>query len=65
VDLKADRPAGTLRVHAAYAEPDAPPETAAALCEELEQMCQWLQLDRMEITQAGNLGPALVAIAAR
>ncbi|MCG8270794.1 winged helix-turn-helix domain-containing protein [Aquamicrobium sp. NLF2-7] len=65
VDLKADRPAGILRVHAAYAEPDAPPETAAALCEELGQMRQWLQLDRMEITPAGSLGPALAAIAAR
>lgn len=65
VDLKADRPAGILRVHAAYAEPDAPPETAAALCEELDQMRQWLQLDRMEITPAGSLGPALAAIAAR
>ena len=31
VDLKADRPAGRLVVKAAYAEPDAPPETAAEL----------------------------------
>ena len=31
VDLKADRQAGRLLVHAAHAEPDAPPETAAAL----------------------------------
>ena len=31
VDLKADRAAGVLRVQAAHAEPDAPPETAAEL----------------------------------
>ena len=35
VDLKADRPAGVLRVLAAYAEPGAPPETAAELFDEL------------------------------
>src|SRR3954447_10986198 len=36
VDLKADRKAGALRVQAAHAEPDAPPETAAELRAELE-----------------------------
>ena len=36
VDLKADRPAGVLRVHAAYAEPGAPTETAAELFDELK-----------------------------
>ncbi|RVD62221.1 crosslink repair DNA glycosylase YcaQ family protein, partial [Mesorhizobium sp. M7A.F.Ca.ET.027.03.2.1] len=63
VDLKADRPASILRVHAAYAEPGAPPETAAELFEELKQMQGWLGLDRMEVTPAGDLGPALADIA--
>ncbi len=44
VDLKADRQAGVLRVQAAHAEPDAPPETAAALRAELELMAGWLGL---------------------
>jgi uncharacterized protein YcaQ len=59
VDLRADRPAGVLRMIAAYAEPFAPPDTAAALLDELRLMQGWLGLDRMEITPAGDLGPAL------
>ena len=49
VDLKADRPAGVLRVLAAYAEPGAPPETAAELLDELRLMQAWLGLERIEI----------------
>ncbi|WP_394892729.1 winged helix-turn-helix domain-containing protein [Mesorhizobium sp. AaZ16] len=64
VDLKADRPAGILRVLAAYAEPGAPPHTAAELLEELKTMQGWLGLDRIEVTSAGDLGPALADIAA-
>ena len=64
VDLRADRPASVLRVHAAYAEAGAPPETAAQLLEELKQMQGWLGLERIEITPAGDLGPALAGIAA-
>lgn len=64
VDLKADRPAGVLRVHAAYAEPHAAPQTAAALHEELKRMQGWLGLERLEVTPAGDLGPALADIAA-
>lgn len=63
VDLKADRPAGVMRVHAAYAEAAAPPETAAALLDELKQMQGWLGLERIEVTPAGDLGPALAGIA--
>ncbi|MEJ6784444.1 winged helix-turn-helix domain-containing protein [Aminobacter sp. Piv2-1] len=62
VDLKADRPARVLRVQAAYSEPCAPPETAAELHEELKQMRDWLGLERIEVTPAGDLGPALAAI---
>lgn len=43
-DLKADRTAGILRVHAVHWEPEAPPEAKAALADELEQMAAWLGL---------------------
>lgn len=65
VDLKADRPAGILRVHAAYAEPCAPPDTASELHDELKQMRDWLGLGRIEVTPAGDLGPALSDIVGR
>jgi uncharacterized protein YcaQ len=61
VDLRADRPNGVFRVIAAYAEPDAPPETAEHLMAELELMRQWLGLEQMEITPKGDLGPALAS----
>ncbi|MER8484180.1 winged helix-turn-helix domain-containing protein [Mesorhizobium sp. M1322] len=64
IDLKADRPASVLRVHAAYAEPGAPPQTAAELFEELKLMQGWLGLERIEVTPAGDLGSALANIAA-
>ncbi|MBW8908114.1 MAG: YcaQ family DNA glycosylase [Mesorhizobium sp.] len=64
VDLKADRPAGVLRVHAAYAEPEAPPETAAQLFEELKQMQAWLGLEHIEVTPAGDLGQPLADLSA-
>ncbi|WP_192245421.1 winged helix-turn-helix domain-containing protein [Mesorhizobium silamurunense] len=62
VDLRADRPASVLRVHAAYAEAGAPAETAAQLVEELKQMQAWLGLESIEVTPAGDLGPALADI---
>ncbi|MET3523432.1 winged helix-turn-helix domain-containing protein [Mesorhizobium abyssinicae] len=64
VDLRADRPAGVLRVHAAYAEADTPPETAAELFEELKRMQGWLGLESIEVTPAGDLGPALAGLSA-
>jgi uncharacterized protein len=64
IDLRADRPAGVLRVHAAYAEPGAPLQTAAELFEELKLMQGWLGLERIEVTPAGDLGSALADIAA-
>jgi uncharacterized protein YcaQ len=45
VDLKADRQAGVLLVHATHLEPGAPPETPEALREELELLAGWLGLD--------------------
>jgi len=63
VDLRADRPNSIFRVHAAYAEPGAPPETASRLLQELRLMQGWLGLDAMEITPAGDLGPLLAEVA--
>jgi uncharacterized protein len=59
VDLKADRPAGELRVRGAHAEPDAPPATAAALTEELRAMAGWLGLERVKVERRGDLAKAL------
>jgi uncharacterized protein YcaQ len=44
-DLKADRPAGVLRVPAVHLEPGAPPETLEALRDELALLAGWLGLD--------------------
>jgi uncharacterized protein YcaQ len=61
VDLKADRRAGTLRAHAAYAEPGAPPETAAELAAELRSLADWLGLDDVTVGSRGDLSGALRA----
>lgn len=61
-DVRADRPAGVLRLLAAYAEPSAPPETAEELLAELRLMRDWLGLERLEVVPAGDLGPALARI---
>jgi hypothetical protein len=60
VDMKADRAAGVLRVHAAHAEPAvaAPPparEVAAELAEELREMAAWLGLERVQVDDRGDL----------
>jgi uncharacterized protein YcaQ len=59
VDLKADRRAGVLRVHAAYAEPDAPPETAVELAAELWSLAGWLGLADVALADRGDLSGAL------
>jgi uncharacterized protein YcaQ len=59
VDLKADRRAGALRVHAAYAEPGAPEESAAELAAELVSLAGWLGLDDVTVGNRGDLSAAL------
>lgn len=51
VDLKADRQASRLLVHAVHHEPDAPAETEEALGEELATLAQWLGLSAVSVGQ--------------
>ncbi len=44
LDLKADRQAGRLLVHAVHLEPHAPSDAMDAISEELQAMADWLQL---------------------
>ena len=60
VDLKADRQAGVLRVQAAYAEPGVEAgAVAAALAAELRTMADWMELEHVAVTGAGDLAPQL------
>ncbi len=59
VDLKADRRDGTLRVLGAYAEPEAPAETAEELAAELAELAGWLGLDGIDVRPRGDLAEAL------
>ena len=60
VDLKADRANGALLVQSAWTEPGVNERAvAAALMEELSLMATWLELDRIDVTGRGDLGPEL------
>ena len=59
VDLKADRRSGVLRVHAAFAEPEAPAETAAELAQELGALAGWRGLSDVAVAPRGDLADAL------
>ncbi len=64
VDLKADRANRALLVQSAWAEPGVNErELAAELMEELHLMASWLELDRIEVTGRGQLGPSLQHLA--
>ncbi|HYF73809.1 MAG TPA: crosslink repair DNA glycosylase YcaQ family protein [Nocardioides sp.] len=67
-DLKADRAhaggAGRLVVKAAYAEPDAPPDTAEELAAELAAMAGWLGLADITVEPRGDLAAPLAAAVA-
>ena len=69
VDLKAERRESALVVRAAHAEPgvrtNAVAEVAGELAEELRLMAAWLELDRVDVTGSGDLGPALRRSSAR
>ncbi|MFJ6418241.1 winged helix-turn-helix domain-containing protein [Paeniglutamicibacter sp. NPDC091659] len=59
VDVKADRSQKSLLVRGAYAEPDAPPETADELAKELHLLAEWLGLEDIDVSPRGNLAAAL------
>jgi uncharacterized protein YcaQ len=58
--MKADRQNATLRINAAWHEDDvAPGPVAEAISPTLEQMAGWLGLERVEVSDRGNLAKAL------
>ncbi len=60
VDLKADRARGSLLVQSAWTEPATnEAEVADELLAELRTMASWLELERIEVTGRGDLGPRL------
>jgi len=64
VDLKADRANGSLLVQSAWTEPGVDEaEVAAELLAELRSMASWLELDRIDVTGRGDLGPRLAGLA--
>ena len=58
VDLKADRQGGVLRVQAAHAEPDAPPETAGRAAGGARVDGGLARARRVEVVPRGDLAPA-------
>ena len=64
VDLKNDRQAGVLRVQAAWAEADAPEDTAERLAPVLRATALWQGLGAIEVAPRGTLAPALAALLA-
>jgi hypothetical protein len=60
LDMKADRQAGVLRVHGAFAEPGVPrDEIAHDVATELRSMAGWLGLHEVEVAHRGDLAPML------
>jgi uncharacterized protein YcaQ len=64
VDLKADRANGALFVQSAWTEPGVnESEVAVELMEELRLMASWLELDRIQVADRGDLFPKLQRLA--
>jgi uncharacterized protein YcaQ len=62
VDMKADRTAGRLLVHAAHAEDGVDhAHVATALADELALLARWLELAEVAVTPDGDLGPELLS----
>jgi uncharacterized protein len=60
VDLKSDRKQGRLVVPAAYGEPGSNPrQVASELGAELRRLAGWLELEQIQVSPAGDLGPLL------
>lgn len=61
--MKADRHNSVLRINAAWHEDDIPPgPVAEAIAPTLANMADWLGLERVEVTDRGNLAEALGAV---
>ena len=52
-------------MRSAFAEPHAPPQTAAELAGELEEMARWLDLGDIAVEPRGDLAKALKAAVKR
>jgi len=60
VDLKADRKNSQLLVQGSYLEDDADEgRTAAELAAELQELADWLSLEKVTVANKGDLAPAL------
>jgi uncharacterized protein len=62
VDVKADRSQGVLVVRAAWAEPDAPADTALHLADATADMARWLGLGGLRVDPRGDLAQALATL---
>ena len=61
VDLKNDRQTGTLRVQAAWLEPDAPPDTPERLAALLRRTAAWQGCERLVVVNRGTLAAQLAS----